>query len=56
LATHFTWHRFAAIPIWILVLFLIYTFLTEPDVRLGEGALGKLLFSRRWSGPELPRQ
>lgn len=56
LATHFTWHRFAAIPIWIFVLFLIYTFLTEPDVRLGEGALGKLLFSRRWSGPELPRQ
>jgi hypothetical protein len=56
LATHFTWHRSAAIPIWIFVLFLIYTFLTEPDVRLGEGARGKLLFSRRWSGPELPRQ
>ena len=25
LLTHFTWHRFAAIQIWIFVLFLIYT-------------------------------
>src|SRR6202035_2923304 len=24
IVTHFTWHRFAAIQIWILVLFLIY--------------------------------
>jgi hypothetical protein len=29
-ATHFTWHRFAAIQIWIFVLFLIYTSIEEP--------------------------
>jgi hypothetical protein len=56
LTTHFTWHRFAAIQIWIFVLFLIYTFITELDVRLGKGALAKMLLSRRWSGPELPHQ
>jgi hypothetical protein len=56
LTTHFTWHRFAAIQIWIFVLFVIYTFFTELDVRLGEGALRKMLFSRRLPGPELPHQ
>lgn len=50
--THFTWHRFAAIQIWIFVLFLIYTFVTELNARLGEGELVKLILSRRSPEPE----
>ncbi len=46
-ATHFTWHRFAAIQIWIFVLFLIYTSVAELNTRLGEGQLRKMFFSRR---------
>ena len=44
---HFTWHRFAAIQIWIFVLFLIYASVTELNARLGEGQLVKIFFSRR---------
>jgi hypothetical protein len=46
-ATHFTWHRFAAIQIWIFVLFLIYTSVEELNARLGDGELIKIFFSRR---------
>jgi len=49
--THFTWHRFAAIQIWIFVLFLIYTSVAELNARLGKGALMKIFFTRR--SPEL---
>jgi hypothetical protein len=45
-ATHFTWHRFAAIQIWIFVLFLIYTSVEELNARLGEGELMKIFFTR----------
>ena len=48
-ATHFTWHRFAAIQIWIFVLFLIYTALAELNARLGDGELMKIFFTRRSS-------
>jgi hypothetical protein len=48
-ATHFTWHRFAAIQIWILVLFLIYTSVEELNARLGDGELMKIFFTRRSS-------
>ncbi len=41
-ATHFTWHRFAAIQIWIFVLFLIYTSVEELNTRLGDGELMKI--------------
>jgi hypothetical protein len=44
-ATHFTWHRFAAIQIWIFVLFLIYTSVEELNARLGDGALMKIVFT-----------
>jgi hypothetical protein len=44
-STHFTWHRFAAIQIWILVLFLIYTSVAELNARLGNGNLLKIFFS-----------
>ena len=48
-ATHFTWHRFAAIQIWIFVLFLIYTSVEELNARLGNGELMKIFFTRRSS-------
>jgi hypothetical protein len=48
-ATHFTWHRFAAIQIWIFVLFLIYTSIEELSARLGHGELIKIFFTRRSS-------
>jgi hypothetical protein len=48
-ATHFTWHRFAAIQIWIFVLFLIYTSIEELNARLGHGELMKIFFTRRSS-------
>ena len=47
----FSWHRFAAIQIWIFVLFLIYTFVNELDTRLGKGELFSMLFTR---GARLP--
>src|SRR5258707_15497287 len=46
-ATHFTWHRFAAIQIWIFVLFLIYTSVEELNARLGDGELMKIFFTKR---------
>ena len=46
-APRFTWHRFAAIQIWIFVLFLIYTSVEELNARLGDGELMKILFTRR---------
>jgi len=47
MAEHFTWHMFAAVQIWIFVLFLIYTSVSEVDTRLGKGALVRMLFHRR---------
>jgi hypothetical protein len=49
-STHFTWHRFAAIQIWIFVLFLVYTSVEELNARLGNGEFMKIFFSRRSSG------
>jgi len=49
-STHFTWHRFAAIQIWIFLLFLVYTSVEEMNARLGDGELMKIFFSRRLSG------
>jgi hypothetical protein len=45
--THFTWHRFAAIQIWIFVLFLLYTSVAELNARLGDGELRRIFFTRR---------
>jgi hypothetical protein len=44
ISTHFTWHRFAAIQIWIFVLFLIYTSVEELNARLGDDELMKIFF------------
>jgi hypothetical protein len=46
-ATHFTWGQFFAVQIWILVLFLIYTFITELNLLFGDGELARLLFTWR---------
>ena len=54
-ATHFTWHRFAAIQIWIFVLFLIYTSVAELNARLGDGKLMKFFFTGRSSRAPQPR-
>jgi hypothetical protein len=49
IATHFTWHRFLAIQIWIFVLFLIYTAVAELNAVLGAGQLKKIFFVKRSS-------
>ena len=46
-ATHFTWGQFFAVQIWILVLFLIYTFITELNTLFGDGELARILFTWR---------
>ena len=44
--THFTWHRFDAIQIWIFVLFLIYVTAAELNTLLGRGEMFKIFFTR----------
>lgn len=48
----FSWDRFIAIQLWILVLFLIYVTASEVSHLFGEGELWHLLFTSRAS--ELP--
>lgn len=53
---HFTWHRFAAIQIWIFVLFFIYVTAMELNTLFGDGELVKVLFTRRSSDLKLTRR
>jgi hypothetical protein len=53
---HFSWHRFAAIQIWIFVLFLIYVTATELNALFGDGELPRILFTRRSSELKLTRR
>jgi hypothetical protein len=46
---HFTWHRFAAIQVWIFVLFLIYITAAELSSLFGDGEIVRALFTRRSS-------
>src|SRR5271166_6603374 len=55
-ATHFTWHRFAAIQIWIFVLFLIFVAADELNTLFGHGELYKIFFTRRSSQLKLTRR
>jgi hypothetical protein len=55
-ARHFSWHRFTAVQIWIFVLFLVYTFVTELNTRLGDGKLVEMLFTIHSSEPRTTRQ
>jgi hypothetical protein len=43
----FSWDRFIAIQLWILVLFLIYVTVTEFNRLFGEGELGHILLTSR---------
>src|SRR5207244_2294415 len=52
----FSWHRFAAIQLWILVLFLIYVTASELNHLFGDGQLRPLLFSHRPSEAQLNRR
>jgi len=45
ITTHFSWHRFAAVQIWIFVLFSLYTSGAELNARV-DGGLRKLFFSK----------
>ncbi len=45
----FSWDRFTAVQMWIVVLFLIYVTASEINDLLGDGELFKILFTRRSS-------
>jgi hypothetical protein len=53
---HFTWDRFFAIQIWILVLFLVYTFISELNTLFGDGELYRIMFTWRSSDLQLTRR
>ena len=52
----FTWHRFAAVQIWIFVCFLIYVTATEFNALVGQGQLFRLFFRHRSAEYGLTRQ
>lgn len=52
----FSWHRFAAIQLWILVLFLIYVTASELNHLFGDGELRRILFTHRRSELQLNRR
>jgi hypothetical protein len=56
LYVNFSWHRFAAIQIWIFVLFLLYVTASEFSHLFGPGELRRLLFTRRPSQLQLTRR
>ena len=56
LITTFSWHRFSAISLWILVLFLIYVTATEFRHLFGAGELRRLFFTSRPSELQLNRR
>jgi hypothetical protein len=56
LVTTFDWHRFAAIQIWILVLFLVYVTASEFNRLFGHGELTRILFTYRPSELQLNRR
>jgi hypothetical protein len=56
LVTTFSWHRFSAISLWILALFLIYVTATEFSHLFGRGELRRLFLTSRPSELELNRR
>ena len=56
LITTFSWHRFSAISLWILVLFLIYVTASEFSHLFGRGELRRLFFTSRPSELQLNRR
>jgi hypothetical protein len=45
----FSWYRFAAIQLWVFVLFLVYVTASTLNELLGDGELFKIFFTRRSS-------
>ena len=56
LVTSFSWRRFLAISLWILVLFLIYVTAAEFSQLLGPPEMRRLLFAHRPSELQLNRR
>jgi hypothetical protein len=56
LVTTFSWRRFSAISLWILVLFLIYVTVVEFSRLFGPGELRRLFFASRPSELQLNRR
>jgi hypothetical protein len=56
LITTFSWQRFSAISLWILVLFLVYVTALEFSHLFGPGEMRRLLFTRRPSELQLNRR
>ena len=56
LVTTFSWHRFLAISLWILVLFLIYVTAGEFSHLFGAGEMPRLFFTYRPSELQLNRR
>jgi len=52
----FSWHRFLAISLWILVLFLVYVTASEFSHLFGPGEVRRLMFTRRPSELQLNRR
>ena len=52
----FSWHRFIAIQLWIVVLFLIYVTASEFNRLFGHGELSRILFTYRPSELQLNRR
>jgi hypothetical protein len=56
LITSFSWNHFAAVQIWILVLFFIYVTASEFNHLFGNGELQRILFTYRPSELQLNRR
>jgi hypothetical protein len=56
LISTFSWHRFSAVSLWILVLFLIYVTASEMSRLFGPGELRRLFFTSRPSELQLNRR
>ena len=56
LVSSFSWHRFIAISLWILVLFLIYVTASEFSQLFGPAEMRRLLFAYRPSELQLGRR
>jgi hypothetical protein len=56
LITSFSWHHFAAVQIWIVVLFLVYVTASEFNHLFGNGELRRILFTYRPSELQLNRR
>lgn len=52
----FSWHQFAFIQLWILVLFLIYVTASELNTLFGQGELLRILFTRGSTRLKLTRR